>query len=448
MSDYNVNVPKPGFQSNLRSKVPRDAFTTIENSLNSAHSRITAIGTAASGSELVDGRDYTNSLRERNKADSQALGNEVIEAFDVVEQDTPNMTVKVNAGRAIVDGVVVSRGLATWTRASLSTTIVITDQEHGLSNGTTIQIDVSSDTDPLPLAQYTVANATTNTFEVTGVDLGDNAGSCEFSRYSGTLTAPTNTRYDLVVVNSDGTISIVAGLDSADPVYGTVASSQKPIAIIKLTSSTTTITNSEITQINDQGCLVSGINNEINWYFLIQDAIDSLDNNTGGTIEIGQGEYYEHIDLTGNNNLELIFTKGAKVYRFDGSNECLESKNTVGNETSNIKISGGQFYGNSKTGAISLVNIEYTDNFTWENTLLDGNDSSTATFQNYTIDNCDNFTIRDITLLDGSGVYTYARNNITNSKWYTSISGGIIVRDNADYQHDLLIYSRFNGGQL
>jgi hypothetical protein len=64
---------------------------------------------------------------------------------------------------------------------------------------------------------------------------------------SGTITAPSvNPRIDIVVANSDNTITIVTGAEAATPVIPAIATTQLALARIDLTTSTTVITNSEI----------------------------------------------------------------------------------------------------------------------------------------------------------------------------------------------------------
>lgn len=59
---------------------------------------------------------------------------------------------------------------------------------------------------------------------------------------SGTITAPvSNTRLDYVVVNSDNSISIVAGTPGASPVFPAVASSQLVVAALVVKAATTSL---------------------------------------------------------------------------------------------------------------------------------------------------------------------------------------------------------------
>lgn len=70
---------------------------------------------------------------------------------------------------------------------------------------------------------------------------------------SGTITAPaTNPRYDTVVVNSDNSISIVTGAESATPSYPSIASTQKALAQIYLTVGMTQIVDADISDYRDE----------------------------------------------------------------------------------------------------------------------------------------------------------------------------------------------------
>lgn len=61
------------------------------------------------------------------------------------------------------------------------------------------------------------------------------------------ITAPSaNPRYDIVVVNSDNTITVITGTEAALPVYPTIASSQRPLYAIPLIVGQTTITTASL----------------------------------------------------------------------------------------------------------------------------------------------------------------------------------------------------------
>jgi hypothetical protein len=234
---------------------------------------------------------------------------------------------------------------------------------------------------------------------------------------SGTLTAPTNKRWAVVVLNSDNSISIELGNDSNDRVLPSIASSQRPLALIDLQSTTTEITDSEITDISEQGCYVDG-----HWYFSIQDAIGYVNDRDNyidaGRITINKGLYFESVDLSGLNKIWLDFQPGAILYRVDDSSYCIKSINTVSNETTGIKITGADLRGNGKAGVIELLKFDYTDEFKIIGCRFDGNDSSTAIYKNWVIDHGDNFVLDQNWNLDNSGNQDYSTTNIDNSTNY------------------------------
>lgn len=176
-----LNLKQVIFQSALRSRPVRDNFTEIQNAVNDQQEQIDLMLTPPAGSEVTNARDYYSVLRDRIRASGLAGGNKLVSGGVVSEQGTPDMTVAVSAGTAIVNGIG-----CTWAGAS-----------------------------------------------------------------SGTITAPTagNNRYDVVVINSDNTLSIVAGTESATPIAPAITASQKALALIYLTDATTEITNTEIVNV-------------------------------------------------------------------------------------------------------------------------------------------------------------------------------------------------------
>jgi len=232
------------------------------------------------------------------------------------------------------------------------------------------------------------------------------------SSNTGTITAPTNSRYDVVVLNSDNTISVSTGNDSVNPILPAISVTQRPLAIISLTSTDVTITSSMITACKAQGAISTDNTNTDKWHWYIQDAIDAIDNDSGGTVIVNPGKYYEEIDITGKNYLTIELSQGAKLYRQAPTAEVLLSINTVGNETTGNRIIGGSFFGNSKAGAKELVSIDYTDNFIWLDSVLDDNAISTATYKLFTIDNSDGFHLKSLVYSDSTN------SNIATSSGY------------------------------
>jgi hypothetical protein len=231
---------------------------------------------------------------------------------------------------------------------------------------------------------------------------------------SGTIIAPTtNNRYDIVVVNSDNTLSIVAGTEDADPIYPAIASTQKAIAILSLTPAMTEIISDNITDCREQGAFYMK-NGRMQYKFAIQDAIDEI---ASGEIKIGRGKYIEQIDISGKSDISLMFEAGAKVYRMNDLVPCVKSVNTLGNETSGNKIHGGSFYGNGKEGAEELLVFEYTDFFEIISCRFDGNTGSTATYKNFVLENCDHFTLDKNKILSG-GAVDYTTSALTSCSDY------------------------------
>ena len=174
---------------------------------------------------------------------------------------------------------------------------------------------------------------------------------------SGTITAPATGRYDVVVINSDSTISILSGNDSADKVLPDVSSTQKAVAVITLASATTSITNSLIRDCSEQGVHANG-----HYFWKIQDAVDSLNDRTDeldeGEIVVHKGNYYEGLS----NRLfkcHYPIRERIKHYRPSATKRCIKCINTAGNEETFIKIIGGKFYGNSKTGPLKILDLVY-----------------------------------------------------------------------------------------
>jgi hypothetical protein len=236
---------------------------------------------------------------------------------------------------------------------------------------------------------------------------------------SSTVTAPVNKRFDVVVMNSDNTLSIVVGNDSNDRVLPAIASSQRPLAILDLDSATVSLNNgAEIIDSSVMGCYADGV-----WYWKIQQAIDSFDDRTNaveqGFVYIKKGDYYEEVDLSGKSNVTLIFENGAKVYRISNTARAIKSINTVGNETVGIKIICADLYGNSKSGAFELMKFEYTDELSLLNCRCDGNSSASATYKNILINQCDRIIKRDLFLDDGSGNIDFSTMGLTNVTAYS-----------------------------
>ncbi len=315
--------------ADLLSKPFRDNFTNYQNAINDNQTQIDNLLTPPAGSEVTNARDSHANLRDRVRANGAGFSNIVLDGMQVTETTVPALTVDVTAGEALV-------------HASLDASV--------------------------------------------GVDIA--------AATSGAISVPTTQRKDVVVANSDNTFSVVTGNDSADDVLPSIALTQRPLARIDITSATVTILDAIITDISEQGCQISGTNQ---WFFDIQSAVDALNDRsnsvTSGEIIIHKGEYFEEVDLSGLGSVTLKYENGAIHYRPSATGRCIKSVNSGGTETVGIKIIGGDFRGNSKAGSLSLIEMEYTDEFSIEGGVFDGNASSSATSKDLDIDNCDTFRI-------------------------------------------------------
>jgi hypothetical protein len=240
----------------------------------------------------------------------------------------------------------------------------MTELAHGFSNGSKIYIDASSDTGALPLGEYVVANVTADTYEITGVDTGASSGTSEYSRYSGTITAPSvNPRFDVVVKNSDNTLTVVIGAESATPILPPIASTQKALKIITLLTSTIAITDSIMIDARDQGCLYQK-DGQLKYEWKIQDAIDDL--SSGGNIEIGRGIYYEN--LTYDDSQVLTFKVGSELKTIAGVSVILGDVDLSGTTATKIVYDGGENH--SDDNQIDGVTI-FNDKFNMKHRILD-----------------------------------------------------------------------------
>lgn len=300
------------YQAGVYSRVLRTNFENLKNAHNDLESRFAAALTEVEGaSEVVDARDHAAILTDRLRQASKANGNVVIEGLDVAPTSPASMQVKVSAGDALIDGV------------------------------------------------YCMKAAETT---------------------MGALVAPAaNTRYDVVVLNSDNTLSIVdggmggAGLGSANPVLPAIAITQRALAIITLTSSTTSITAANIRMCKRQGAELYDNSGTVKYYWRISDAL--TDASAGSRIEVGEGFYYEFINGEGYSDITINFGS-AKLYRVSAGDSCLSFSNP--STETNVRITGGFFYGNGKAGAIPLLLFEKIDGLQIIGVMCDANASSTA----------------------------------------------------------------------
>jgi hypothetical protein len=181
----------------------------------------------------------------------------------------------------------------------------------------------------------------------------------------------SDTRFDVVLLNSDSTITIGTGTESADPVYPTVTSSQKVLALLTVTTSDVTATDAR-----DWGVYYRK-DGRMRYEWTAQNAIDDLDDTVGGSL-VFVGDFYEELDTSGKSN---IFLDGynATLYRRSDSHACIKCVNSVGNESENCQWVGFDCRGNSKAGTLPLIELDYVEKFILRDCVGDGNSSSSAT---------------------------------------------------------------------
>jgi len=63
------------------------------------------LATPPAGSEVTNARDYATVLRDRLREAGKLNFNKVVYGLEVTEQTVPDMTVKISAGYASVNGV-------------------------------------------------------------------------------------------------------------------------------------------------------------------------------------------------------------------------------------------------------------------------------------------------------------------------------------------------------
>jgi hypothetical protein len=230
---------------------------------------------------------------------------------------------------------------------------------------------------------------------------------------SNTIGVVTKPRYIVTVINSDNTLSLELGATSDDPVLPELGKTQRALGgFLQSTASPVVINNSAIWDMRRQGCNFNG-----KYFHKIANAVSEANGTVSGTIEIGAGRYYEEVDISGKNNLELRFNRNAVLYRPDDSSYCIECVNSTGSESTNIGIVSADLRGNGKTGNKELLKFQYTDEFYINNSFFDGNISSTATYQNAKILQCDNFKMYGNQFLNSAGDFdrgTYDIGTATN----------------------------------
>lgn len=299
----------------------RTIHENIKNAINDNQAQISALTTTPGGTEVTNARDYFTVLRDRIRAGSANHTSVVLSGGAVTINGVDPQKVDITAGSALVSA----------------------------SDSKSVGVEWSAST-------------------------------------SGTIAfTSANTRYDVVAVNSSGTLVVVTGSESANPVLPAIAVTQKPLWVLLIGTASVALG----WDAREQGAKYSD-GGHYKWKFAIQDAIDDI---ASGDIYIGRGQYYEEVDLSGKSNISLIGENGSKLYRANDTSRCIKSINSGGSETTGISIYNLKLYGNSKAGSVPNIEISYTDRFYLKNTYSDGNSGSSATGKDLELDNCDYFQI-------------------------------------------------------
>lgn len=380
-----------GFQSDADAYRLRENYERIRIANNDSYRRMNAIATPPAGTEVTVARDYADSLTSRLVNATKGVHNKVLSGLLVKEQETPDMTLWVTAGDAIIDGVYCRKGLAReWTRSG--TVLTITEPSHGLSIGSVVHIEATSDASVITVNPYAVQTVATNSFTIICNNAGATVGTCDFGRNSGTVTAPASgkQRLDVVCLNSDNTISVVTGAPETAGVWSipAISSSQRPLAILKLLAATTSI-NDGVEILHDcrsKGCIVTRSDAPSAWFFAIQEAVDSIGEN-GTEIEVYPGNYYEEVDIETFGSFSLMFKKGATIYRPSATGRCIVADNS-GAEFS-VKIGGTvHLNANSMAGSVELMYLKNIAILDISGLVLDANSSSSASYKQIHLDTC------------------------------------------------------------
>jgi len=275
-----------------------------------------------------------------------------------------------------------------------------------------------------------------NTFRLTaGKGITPDGRGLDFSGGTiGTVSAVNNKRYIIMTANADDTVSLELGATADHPNLPDILDSQRALmGAFQSTASPAVFSTSDIWDARRQGCISNG-----KYFFKIQDAVSHLTNTNGGVISVGGGKYYEEVDLTNKNNIHIKLSPDAKLYREDNLKNIFKCDNTASSITDSVKIQGGQFYGNSQTGAKELVNLSYIKNFTWENSFLNAGDATQATYPEFKLDNISTFVLSNL-------IYNDALTNISNSTKYTQIDNNNVITDGFSVYDDMLRYNKSGG---
>jgi hypothetical protein len=253
---------------------------------------------------------------------------------------------------------------------------------------------------------------------------------------SNTLSSITKERYVVAVINSDNTLSLELGATADDPFYPAITRTQRPIGtFLQATGSPVVINQSDVIDARRQGALG---NNK--WFFLIQDAVNSISDTIGGLIEVGAGKYVEDVNLTDKNNLIINFESNADIYRVNATASCIKSVNTAGSISENLEINGGSLFGNNATGSVPLLDFDYNDKYIINGMIFNGNGSALNTYKNFDVNSCNDFVMKNIRTYNSTGDTTDKNYRFKNSKDFLFDNTSRRVRNGLDLFEETQIY--------
>lgn len=215
-----VTVNRINYQSQLRSKPVDDNFVNIASAVNNLQDQLDTSLTPPAGSEVTNARDYASVLRDRLRGASKITGNALISGGAVTQQASPNMTVIIEAGSAIVDGI-----YCEWTQANSPTiTAPISDTRLDYivinsDNTKSVITGTPSATPVFPSVASTQIIIGALVVKSTTITLNDNVEVFNFINYSSILPniyinatyTATNKLHNNVVIDMSGSINEIIG---------------------------------------------------------------------------------------------------------------------------------------------------------------------------------------------------------------------------------------------
>lgn len=201
----------------------------------------------------------TGTVYKTNIDGNNIVAQRVVDNLAVHAQATQNMTVVVDPGHIFQGATLTEIGAQTTLALTNASTTATVGNATGISNGMVV------------IAAAGVTNNATITISGTTVTLSTAATTtatvgASFCQVTSVIAAPAgNPRIDRIIANRNtGVIAIVTGTPAATPVAPAITSGSVPLSQILLQTSSTSITNSMITDERDTAALGRGTAGEYN----------------------------------------------------------------------------------------------------------------------------------------------------------------------------------------